>query len=97
MPEQAAPIVAHLHNGTLVTLTREERQQVEPSAYAHEAGWWCVTDDDDRLYFVSDDGRVDLHDPDTFACLEEAVGVTDAARDAYWREEAAAEHRRTFP
>ena len=87
--------VAVMGDGSRRTLTREERQYVEPSAYCHEAGWWCVADEDDRLYFVSDDGRVDLHDADTFACLQESAGVLRDVHDAYWREQAeTAEARR---
>lgn len=97
MPEPGAPIVARMEDGSTRTLTRDERQYVEPANYCHEAGWWCTSDEDDRLYFVSDDGRVDLHDAETMACMQESAGVTDAAYDAYWREQAEQEHRRTFP
>ena len=97
-PLKAGDTIAARIDGAAVTLTTEERQHIEPSAYCHEAGWWCFsTDDEDTLYFVSDDGRIDRHDPETFACIEESVGVTQERNDAYWRDEAEAEYRRTFP
>ena len=86
-------VVAHIE-GRQIVLTTEERQYVEPSAYCHEAGWWCVSDEDDSLYFVSDDGRIDLHDAETFQCVQESIGVTQEAHDAYWREQAEDEQRR---
>ena len=90
-PLKAGDTIAARIDGAAVTLTTEERQYVEPSAYCHEAGWWCVSDEDDWLYFVSDDGRVDRHDAEDFACLEEGVGSTEAAWEEYWRDQAEAE------
>lgn len=84
-------------DGATVTLTFEEWQYVEPSAYAWEAGAWCSSDEDDYLYFVSEDGRVDRHDAETFACLKESAGVTQAEHERYWREQAEQEHRSNFP
>lgn len=89
--------VAVVIDGTVRTLTFEEWQHYEPSNYCWEAGAWCVSEEDDSLYFVSEDGRVDLHDPETFACLQESAGVTQAEYDRYWDQQAAEEHRRTFP
>ena len=73
-------------DGTVRTLTFEERQYYEPSNYCYEEGSWCVSDEDDRLYFVSEDGRVDLHDADTFACIRESAGLTQEAHDAYYAQ-----------
>lgn len=96
-PLKAGDTIAARIDGAAVTLTTEERQYVEPAMYAWEAGWWCVSGKDDWLYFVSDDGRIDRHDAEDFKCVEESVGVTEAAWEGYWNEEAAAEYRRTFP
>jgi len=90
-PLKAGDTIAARIDGAAVNLTTEERQYIEPSAYCHEAGWWCVSGEDDSLYFVSDDGRIDRHDPETFACLEESAGVTQAAWEEYWNDQAAAE------
>ena len=87
-PMKAGDTVAAVIDGTVRTLTFEEWQYVEPSNYCHEAGAWCVSDEDDNLYFVSEDGRVDLHDADTFACIRESAGLTQKAHDAYWEQQA---------
>ena len=55
-PLKAGDTIAARIDGAAVNLTTEERQYIEPSAYCHEAGWWCVSGEDDSLYFVSDDG-----------------------------------------
>ena len=91
-PLKAGDTIAARIDGATVTLTTEERQYIEPANYCHEAGWWCFSvEDEDTIYFVSDDGRIDRHDPETFACLEESAGVTEAGWDAYWRDQAEAE------
>lgn len=96
-PLKAGDTISARIDGAAVTLTTEERQYIEPAAYCHEAGWWCVSGEDGWLYFVSDDGRIDRHDPETFACIEESTGVTEEGWDAYWRDQAEAEQRRTYP
>ena len=93
-PLKAGDTIAARIDGAAVTLTTEERQHVEPAMYAHEAGWWCVSSEDDWLYFVFDDGRIDRHDPEDFACIEESAGVTETAWGEYWREQAADEAER---
>ena len=97
-PLKAGDTISARIDGATVNLTTEERQHIEPANYCHEAGWWCVSDEDDSLYFVSDDGRIDRHDADTFACLEESAGVTQAAWEEHWNEQAAneADMRRDF-
>lgn len=96
-PLKAGDTIVARIDGAAVTLTTEERQYVEPAMYAWEAGWWCVSGEDDWLYFVSDDGRIDRHNAETFQCVEESAGVTDTAWEGYWNEEVADEYRRTFP
>ena len=97
-PLKAGDTIVARIDGATVNLTTEERQYVEPANYCHEAGWWCFSvENEGTLYFVSDDGRIDRHDHETFACLEESAGVTEAGWDAYWNDQAEAEQRRTFP
>ena len=83
--------VAVMEDGSIRTLTFEEWQPIDPSAYVLEAGAWCVAKEDDAYYFVTLDGRVDIYDEETGACVQEAAGVDQEAHDAYWRIEAAAE------
>jgi len=74
------PKTAILDDGTTRTLTPFERQYVEPHMYCWEAGHWCSATEDDQVYFVSDDGRVDIHSEEDLRCLTFGAGRLEDGR-----------------